>query len=124
MKKSHLLAALGLIGVGAAAIGSIIYNKVARSGFGEVTPAYIPDNFPGSSDNKSTCKKKYMINFDGELEDEVFDTEEDAEEYALYLQSCCREGAEILHMSNPGDYDYDEDDFEYPEYEIIEVDED
>ena len=65
---------------------------------------------------------KYKIILDGEEWDEVFDSESDAEEYALYLCSCSREGAEILHMSNPGDYDYDEDDFEEPEYEIIEVD--
>lgn len=65
---------------------------------------------------------KYKIIFDGEEEDDIFDTEEDAEEYADYLVSCTREGAEILHMSNPGDYDYDEDDFEGPEYEIVEVD--
>lgn len=65
---------------------------------------------------------KYKIIFDGEEEDDVFDTEEAAEEYADYLVSCTREGAEILHMSNPGDYDYDEDDFEDPEYEIVEVD--
>lgn len=65
---------------------------------------------------------KYKIVFDGEEEDEVFDTEEEAEEYASYLCSCAREGAEILNMSNPGDYDYDEDSFEDPDYEIIEVD--
>lgn len=65
---------------------------------------------------------KYKIVFDGEEEDEVFDTEEEAEEYASYLRSCAREGAEILNMSNPGDYDYDEDSFEDPDYEIIEVD--
>ncbi len=62
---------------------------------------------------------KYRVLFNGELEDEVFDTEEDAEEYALYLCSCTKEGAEILHMSNPGDYDGD--DYE-TEYEIIEED--
>lgn len=67
---------------------------------------------------------KYKIVFDGEEQDEVFDTEEAAEEYALYLCSCTREGAEILHMSNPGDYDYDEDSFEDPDYEIVEFDED
>lgn len=65
---------------------------------------------------------KYKIIFDGEEEDDIFDTEEAAEEYADYLVSCTREGAEILHMSNPGDYDHDEDDFEGPEYEIVEVD--
>ena len=67
---------------------------------------------------------KYKIIFDGEEEEELFDTEEDAEEHALYLSSCKRLGSEILHMSNPGDYDYDEDTYENPEYEIIEIDDD
>lgn len=65
---------------------------------------------------------KYKIIFDGEEQDEVFGTEEAAEEYALYLCSCTREGAEILQMSNPGDYDYDEDNFEDADYEIVELD--
>lgn len=64
---------------------------------------------------------KYKVLFNDELEDEVFDTEEEAEEHALYLVSCTKLGAEILHMSNPGDYD--EDDYEV-NYEIIEIDED
>ena len=65
---------------------------------------------------------KFRIEMDGELQDEVFNTEEEAEEYALYLCSCARTGAETLHWSNPGDYEYDEDTFEEPEYEIIEED--
>ena len=64
---------------------------------------------------------KYKVLFNDEQEDEVFDTEEEAEEHALYLVSCTQLGAEILHMSNPGDYD--EDDYE-ADYEIIEIDED
>lgn len=64
---------------------------------------------------------KYKVLFNDELEDEVFDTEEEAEEHALYLVSCTKLGAEILHMSNQGDYD--EDDYE-ADYEIIEIDED
>lgn len=60
---------------------------------------------------------KYRVVFNGELEDEIFDTEEAAEEYALYLCSCTVEGAEILHMSNLGDYA--ENDYE-TDYEIIE----
>lgn len=63
---------------------------------------------------------KYKVIFEGEEEDEIFNSYEDAEEHALYLCSCSKQGAEILHMSNPGDYDYDEDE-EY-EYEIIEID--
>jgi hypothetical protein len=65
---------------------------------------------------------KFKIIFDGEEEDDIFDTEEAAEEYALYLCSCARNGAETLHMSNPGDYDYDEDDWDDPDYEIVEID--
>ena len=64
---------------------------------------------------------KYQVSFNDELQDEIFDTKEDAKEYALYLASCVKEGAEILHMSNPGDYD--EEDYE-DDYEIIEIEED
>lgn len=62
---------------------------------------------------------KYKILIDGELEDDVFDTEAEAEDYALYLVSCARDGAETLNMSNPGDYPLD--DYEDPDYEIVEV---
>lgn len=64
----------------------------------------------------------FKIIFGGEEQDETFETEEAAEDYALYLQSCEQSGAEILHWSNPGDYDYDEDSFESSDYEIIEED--
>ena len=64
---------------------------------------------------------KYKVWFNDEEMDAVFDTEDEAEEYALYLCSCTREGAEILHMSNPGDYD--EDDYD-EDYEIVEVEDD
>lgn len=63
---------------------------------------------------------KFKVALDGEFEDEVFDTEEEAEEYALYLSSCAREGAEILHLSNPGDYDEDDCD---DNYEVVQVEE-
>lgn len=64
--------------------------------------------------------KKYKIIFECEEEDEVFDSYDEAEEYALYLVSCYHTGGEILEMSNPGDYPYDPDD--EPEYEIFEID--
>ena len=51
---------------------------------------------------------KYKVIFDGYEEDEIFDSYEEAKDYALYLQSCSRTGAQTLHWSNPGDYDYDE----------------
>ena len=65
---------------------------------------------------------KFKIIYDGDEQDEEFDSEEAAEEYALYLCSCEESGAETLNLSNPGDYDYDEDDFESSDYEIVEVD--
>ena len=64
---------------------------------------------------------KYKVIYDGEEQDEVFDSEADAEEHAWYLQSCERLGAETLHMSNPGDYEYDEDTFIPSDYEIKEI---
>ena len=65
--------------------------------------------------------KKYKIIFDGEEQDEIFYSEGEADDYALYLCSCSQEGAEILNLSNPGDYEYDEENLENPEYEIIET---
>lgn len=62
---------------------------------------------------------KYQVYINDELDDAVFDTEEEAVEHAEYLASCTRYGAEILHMSNPGDYDADDYD---DEFEIIEID--
>lgn len=55
-----------------------------------------------------------------EEEDDIFDTEEYAEEYALYLISCGKVGAEILNLSNPGDYPLD--DYDEPDFEIVEID--
>ena len=81
------------------------------------------------SEKKTNINKKgelqmsmYKVIFDDEEQDEVFETEEDAVEYALYLRSCDRQGAETLHWSNPGDYDYDEDTYEAPDFEIVEED--
>lgn len=62
---------------------------------------------------------KYQVYINDELDDAVFDTEEEAVEHAEYLASCTRYGAEILHMSNPGYYDADDYD---DEFEIVEID--
>lgn len=62
---------------------------------------------------------KYQVYINDELDDAVFETEEEAVEHAEYLASCTRYGAELLHMSNPGDYDADDYD---DEFEIIEID--
>ena len=68
--------------------------------------------------------KKYkakIIFEDGEIMeiDGVFDTETEAEEYALESISEYRLGCEILNMSNPGDYPLDEE--EDVEFEVIEI---
>ena len=62
---------------------------------------------------------KYQVEFDGEMDDEIFDSYEEAEEYAIDCCNAASIGAEILHMSNPGDYQDDSCDMEY---EIIEID--
>lgn len=51
--------------------------------------------------------------------DEEFDTEEEAEEAALYAVSCHRLGGELLEMmgGEEGEIDYED-----PDYEIIEED--
>ena len=64
---------------------------------------------------------KYKVIFNDEEQDEVFNSESAAEDYALYLASCTQLGAEELHLSNPGDYD--EDDYD-DDYEIVEIDDD
>lgn len=67
---------------------------------------------------------KYGILFEGErYEDVVFDTEAEAEDFAGYLSGCAQLGAETLNMSNMGDNPYDEDTWEPPVIEVIELDE-
>lgn len=65
---------------------------------------------------------KYIYsNGEEEFEDELFDTEEEAQEAGEYGCSCYHQGNEILNMSNPGDYPLSDDDD--VDFEIIEVDE-
>ena len=67
----------------------------------------------------------YKIKLDNddfeEYEDEVFETIEEAMNCVAQIESECRTGAEILNMSNPGDYPYDEDDDFEIDYEIIKI---
>lgn len=65
--------------------------------------------------------KKYKIIYgDGTEEDMLFDSYAAADDYALYVKGSYSLGGEILELSNPGDYPYDEDD--EMSYEIVEVD--
>lgn len=67
--------------------------------------------------------KKYtakIIFDDGETMeiDGVFDTEAEAEEYAIDSISERSQGYEILHMSNPGDYPLEEEVDNEVDYEV------
>ena len=59
---------------------------------------------------------------DDNLDGELFDSYEEAQEAALEAISAWDTGCEILNMSNPGDYPYDEDDVNDVDYDIDEVD--
>lgn len=54
-----------------------------------------------------------------EEDDEVFETEAEADEYGVYMVSCHSLGGEILHMSNSGDCPLSD---EEADFEVIEVD--
>ena len=56
-----------------------------------------------------------------EEEDDVFDTESEAEECGQYLCGCYKTGGEILNMSNPGDYPLEVVGGD-ADFEVIEVD--
>lgn len=53
-----------------------------------------------------------------EEEDEIFESESEANDYGLYLVSCYDTGREVLHLHNPGDYPLSE---EEADFEIREV---
>ena len=57
-----------------------------------------------------------------EESDEYFETEEQANEAGLYGLGCAKQGGELQELSNPGDYPYDESDYEDDSFEVIEVD--
>lgn len=74
--------------------------------------------------------EKYRVQmidkYTGKVEDDcvdemVFDTESEADEYACYMRSCAIEGAEILKMSNPFDYEEDYGNGESYDYIVAEV---
>ena len=71
---------------------------------------------------KVMARYKVLIHYsDGssEEEDKIFTSITDAEEYGSYMCSCCSEGAEIMELSNPGDYPLE--DAASAEYEVIKI---
>ena len=53
-----------------------------------------------------------------EEDEELFDTEEEANEYGLIQLGNYAEGGEVLHLSNPGDYPLEQGE---PDFEVVEV---
>lgn len=85
--------------------------------------------FGGTSDEGSSfegeavaaSRFKVVIKYPGgasEEEDELFDTEEAANEAGMYAVSCYAQGGEVLNMSNPGDYPLSG---EVADFEVVEV---
>lgn len=72
-----------------------------------------------------TTRYGYLLHYvDGVIDDdddELFDTYDEAMEAGLYGLSCAAQGAEVLHLPNPGDYPFDEDDPPSGDVEVIEV---
>lgn len=65
--------------------------------------------------------KVILTDADGEEElDEVFESEAEANEYGLVVLSNMSVGREVLHMSNPGDYPFGDDDDD-TDFEVVEV---
>ena len=63
---------------------------------------------------------KYRVVLDEDLKDyeEEFDTAAEAEDYGMQLSSEYRTGCEVLHMSNPGDYEESDDGLDF---DIVEI---
>lgn len=47
--------------------------------------------------------KKFRVICEGEIE-EVFDTEDEAQDYIMEMRNAYETGAEVLHLSNPLEY--------------------
>lgn len=68
--------------------------------------------------------KKYSRTIEDEfVDDMIFDDEAEAESYASYMDACLEEGAEIMEMSNPGDYEAEYAHEEGCEHIVVELDE-
>jgi len=72
-------------------------------------------------------KYKIIYHWTGGADDEddnygeYYDSEEEANEAGLYGLGCRRQGGEILELSNPGDYPFDESDYEDDDFEVVAV---
>lgn len=114
---SRLKAGVKIVGIIGAAVGTA-YLAAKDSGDADNS---ITDSEHESQEDYSERKFRLLMKYpDGtvEEEEELFDSEEAAREYGNYMISCSQEGAEIMFMSNPGDYPIDE--YSDPDYEIVE----
>lgn len=53
-----------------------------------------------------------------QLDDEIFETEKEANDHGYYVSSCHTLGSEILHESNPGDYPFTENGLDFTVVEV------
>ncbi len=53
---------------------------------------------------------------------DYYSSKREAQEAGEYGLGCAVTGGEILEMSNPGDYPFDESDYEDDTFEIVKVD--
>ena len=73
------------------------------------------------------AKYKIIFHLSDGTEDEddnygsYYNSKNEAEEAGLYGLGCRELGGEILEMSNPGDYPFDEGDYENDTFEVVKV---
>lgn len=106
---------VGIIGV---AVGATYLAKKEINDTDETTDIFKPELDGDDSCHKFKLLMKYPDGTEEE-EDELFNSEEEAQAYGDYMIACSQDGSETLYMSNLGDYPLD--DYEDPEYEIIEI---
>lgn len=90
--------------------------------FGKLFEGDSNDESPLSDDEAVTASNfKVVMKYpDGtsENEDELFDTQEEANDAGMYAVSCYAQGGEVLNMSNPGDYPLGDG---AADFEVIEI---
>lgn len=114
----YLKAGAKIIGIVGVAVGSVYLAMNGGSNSEGTTGAYEPEPECDGSGRKFKLLMRYPDGTEEE-EGELFDSEAEAEDYGNYMIACSSEGAEILYMSNPGDYPLEE--YEAPSFEIIET---
>lgn len=125
-KKELIIAGISVAMV--ISIALCIKNREELSRFfsklkNDVKRAYVRDKSDSYNKKERKNKTKYavkMIYPDGvtDIEDDLYDSYEEAVDAALYSCSCYSQGCEDLFLSNPGDYPLTGDE---ADFRIIEI---